>query len=282
MYARTEGSETYKGKGSEMDATIGSTTRPYSGCEFAEACERIARSGYTDVAVFAHDRTMPVDSASTPDQVTAARSAAEGAGLRPSMLLARTHLELGLEAAADDYKRLIDNAASLGTSWLLELGTGKEEQYADYPELMRRVAPHAAEANVGISLKPHGGISLTAQELIDLHGKVDHPAFSISYDPGNIIHYTVGEVRPEQEVDAVAPLTSTLIIKDCHVVDGKPNVMITPGDGWVDFPFVLRQLTAAGFDGPMYVECVGSSEPDDVDRDLAFTLGYVKGILASI
>ncbi len=265
-----------------MNEVVGSTTRPYSGCSFAEACERIAKAGYTDVAVFAHDRTMPVDSSSTGEQVDAARSAAANAGLKPSMLLGRTHLDLGLDGTVDDYRRLIDNAAALGASWLLELGTSQEEYYEDYPEVMRRVAPHAAEANVGISLKPHGGISLTAQELADLHGQVDHPAFSISYDPGNIIHYTVGEVRPEQEVDAVAAMTSTLIIKDCHVKDGKPDVMITPGEGWVDFPFVIGHLRAGGFSGPMYVECVGSKEPDDVDRDLAFTLGFVRGIQAAV
>ena len=34
-----------------------------------------------------------------------------------------------------------------------------------YFELMRRVAPHAEEAGVGISMKPHGGISLTTEHL---------------------------------------------------------------------------------------------------------------------
>ena len=265
-----------------MDATIGSTTRPYNGCSFPEACDRIAAAGFSDVAVFAHDDGMPVDSASSPVEIAAARSAAEDAGLKLSMLLARTHLELGLDGAVDDYRKLIDHAAELGADWLLELGTSKEEYYGDYPELMRRVAPHAADAKVGISLKPHGGISLTAQELIDLHTKVDHPAFSISYDPGNIIHYTVGEIRPEAEVDRIAPLTSTLIIKDCEVVEGKPNVMITPGEGWVDFPFVLGHLVAGGFSGPMYVECVGSSEPDEVDRDLKRTLGFLQDIIVSL
>ena len=40
------------------------------------------------------------------------------------MLIGSTKLNLGLEAAVDDYKRLIDNAAALGTRWLLDCGTG--------------------------------------------------------------------------------------------------------------------------------------------------------------
>ena len=148
---------------------MGSTTRPYNQLAFAEACERIATAGYSDVAVFAHNREMPVDSSSSSDQVAAARRAAADAGLIPSMLLGRTHLERGLDAATDDYKQLIDNAAALGCQWILELGTGKQEQYEDYPKLMRAVADHAQSVGIGISLKPHGGISLTAQELVDLH-----------------------------------------------------------------------------------------------------------------
>ncbi len=75
---------------------MGSTTRPYNQLAFAEACERIATAGYSDVAVFAHNREMPVDSSSSTDQVAAARSAAADAGLIPSMLLGRTHLALSL------------------------------------------------------------------------------------------------------------------------------------------------------------------------------------------
>jgi hypothetical protein len=41
-------------------------------------------------------------------------------------------------------------------------------------------------------------------------------------------------------------------------------------------------MVGGGFAGPVYVECVGSKELDDVDRDIAFTLGYVKGILSAL
>jgi sugar phosphate isomerase/epimerase len=80
----------------------------------------------------------------------------------------------------------------------------------------------------------------------------------------------------------VAPRVSTGIIKDCTVVDGKADVMVTPGDGLVEFYTVLSGMVGGGFKGPLYVECVGSKEPDDVDRDIAFALGYVKGILTGL
>jgi len=265
-----------------MDLTIGCTTRPYAGLAYEEAFGRIAAGGYTDVAVFGNQKQVPVRSDSTPDEVRAVRSAAADAGVVPSMLIGRTQLDQGLEEAVRDYKQLIDNAAALGTKWLLDCGTSKEEHFDSYFELMRQAAPHAEQAGVNVTMKPHGGISLTTEHLMAARAKVGHPAFGICYDPGNIIYYTKGDMRPETDVSEIAPVVTTGIIKDCVVEDGKPDVVVTPGDGLVDFNVVLSALVAGGFTGPLYVECVGSREPAEVDRDIAFTLGYVRGILTGL
>jgi len=263
---------------------LGSTTRPYNQLTYQEAFARIARAGYEHVALFnsAPERKTPVRADSTPAEVASVRQAAADAGVVPSMVLARTRLDLGVDAAVDDFKRLIDNAAAVGATWLLELGTGDEARHDDYVQVMRGSAPHAEATGIGISMKPHGGISLTVEHLLDTHARVAHPAFGISYDPGNIIYYTKGERRPEADVGAVASLVTTTIIKDCVVQGDQPDVMVTAGDGLVDFPVVLGKLAAAGFAGPFYVECVGGSEPEQADVDLAFTRGYIRGILASL
>lgn len=270
-----------------MELIVGCTTRPYNFLSFAEACEHIAAAGYTDVAVFANridedNRSVPVRSDSTADEVAGARKAATEAGLAPSMLIGSTKLNLGLDAAVEDYRKLVDNAAALGTKWLLDCGTGKEELFDDYYELMRRAAPHAQQAGVNITLKPHGGITLTVQGLMDAYNKVNHPAFGICYDPGNIIYYTRGELRPETDIDKVAPLVTTGIIKDCAIEDGKPDVVVTAGDGLVDFDKVLSGLVSGGFRGPLYVECVGGKGLDEIDKNVKFTLNFVKDILAKL
>ena len=265
-----------------MTTVIGSTSRPYNMLSYTEAYARIGAAGYTDVAVFANDGQMPVRADSTAEEVIAVRTAAADAGVKPSMLLGRTQLDLALDAAVDNYKRLVDNAAALGAEWILELGTGNEAHFDTYFELMRQAAPYAQAAGLQITMKPHGGISLTTENLLAAYDRVGHPAFAISCDPGNIIYYTKGERRPEEDITTVAPKVSSVIIKDCVVNDGVPDVMVTPGDGLVNFPLILGALDKVGFSGPLYVECVGGKEPDQVDRDLAFTLGYVKGILASL
>ena len=263
-----------------MKHTIGCTTRPYGSLTFAEACEHIAAAGYTDVAVFGNADKVAVGSDSSKAEIAETRKAAADAGLAPSMLIGGTKLNLGLQAAVDDYKRLIDNAAELGTRWLLDCGTGNEAHYEDYFELMRQASPHAAAVQVDITMKPHGGISLTIADLVNAYNSVNHSAFGICYDPGNIIYYTKGELRPEPDAETVGAQVSTMIIKDCVVEDGKPDVMVTPGEGLVDFEKVLGGLVAGGFDGPLYVECVGGKTVDEIDGNVKSTLKFVSDILA--
>ncbi|MEC7868520.1 MAG: hypothetical protein VYE00_12845, partial [Candidatus Poribacteria bacterium] len=106
-----------------MEHTIGCTTRPYASISFAEACEHIVEAGYSDVAVFGNTGSVAISSNSSRQDVENARRVAEKVGLVPSLLIGGTQLNLGLEAAVEDYRRLIGNTASLGASWLLDCGT---------------------------------------------------------------------------------------------------------------------------------------------------------------
>lgn len=265
-----------------MPHLLGSTTRPYASLPFDEACRHIAAAGYHDVAVFHHAGGAMVSSTSSAADVAEVRRIAADAGLRPSMLIGGTRPDLGADAALADYRRLIDNAAALGATWLLDCGTGDADRYDDYMALMRRAAPHAEQAGLKITLKPHGGITLTVEDMVRVNDAVGHPAFGICYDPGNLIYYTKGERRPEEGLDVVGQRVSTVIIKDCVVRDGKPDVMVTPGTGLVDFERVLGGLAAHGFGGPLYVECVAGQATDEIDRNLAATRTFIGDILGRI
>lgn len=262
-----------------MSTILGATSRPFNHLSFADACERIARAGYEHVGVFAHQGIQPIRADSSSSEIETVVKVTTDTGLTPSLVLGRTIWDDGLASAVDQYRRLIDNCAEVGAQWILDLGTSKEELYEDYVELMRQVAPAAQGAGVAITMKPHGGISLTVEHLVQTHERVAHPSFGICFDPGNIIYYTKGERRPEPDVEQVAKVVTSFIVKDCVVVDGEPDVMVTPGDGLVDFPLVLAKLRASGFSGPSYVECVaGGQDADRVERALAHTAGYLRGI----
>jgi sugar phosphate isomerase/epimerase len=262
-----------------MKHTLGCTTRPYGKIPYADAFRHIAAAGYTDVAIF-FDVGITPDS--TPDQTRTVREVADEVGLTPSLLIAHAELEPGLDEAVARYKRMVDHAAELGARWLLDLGTGKEDLYERYFALLDQALPYAASLGIQITLKPHGGVTLTTDALIAAYERVKHPAFGICYDPGNIIYYTKGTERPEDNLSRVAPLVTAGIIKDCIIRDGDPDVMITPGEGWVDFEAVLAGLVAGGFVGPLYVECVGGESIDEINANVRQTRAFIEGILAKV
>lgn len=254
----------------------GCTTRPYQALDFTSACAAIAAAGFSDVAVYYNTSTagapaIPVTAQSSPADIAAVRQAAHAAGLNPSLLLGGWQPDHGLAAAISDYRRLIDNTAALGARQLLDLGCDQRAMRQEYLKLMQAVVPHAHAAGITITLKPHGGIALTADDLLGLCTTVAHPAFRLCFDPGNFLYYSAGAIRPEDCVDALAPYCSTAIIKDCVLGTEGPDVMVTPGEGLVDFPLICRQLRTHGFAGPVYLECVAGTTLQEVDQNVRRT-----------
>lgn len=265
-----------------MQLALGATTRPWNQWSFEEACGAIAAAGYTDVAPFAHGGKVPLTAESTPEEIAAVRKVVDAAGLEPSMLITRMRLSDPLEEAIADYRKTIDVAAAAGVTWAMNCGCSQPELYEKYNALFRACAPYAAAKGVRLVMKPHGGNGLTGQLMRTVVEAVDHPNFSICYDPGNIIYYTQGEQRPEPDVHDIKEHVSICIIKDCVVVDSKPDVNILPGTGWVKFDSVLGSLAEAGFRGPLYVECLGGTTWDDINSRARQTYEYIADIVARL
>ena len=262
-----------------MQLTLGATTRPWHAFAYDTACECIAAAGYSDVSVFSNAGQIPVTSETSPAEAAAVAGIARAAGLVPSMLLCGVRLDLPVDDAVADYCRLIDAAAAFGVRWLMNCGAEDPATYEPYREIMRQCAAYAEALGVALNMKPHGGIALTGRMMAKTVEAVAHPNFSICYDPGNIIYYTKGDLRPETDVHDVAPHVTTCIIKDCLVTDGTPDVWLLPGEGWVDFHAVLSGLTQAGFSGPLYVECLGGEALADINNRARRTYAFVSGIV---
>jgi len=132
---------------------------------------------------------------------------------------------------------------------------------------------------VQVVMKPHGGISGSAGEILRVIKEVNHRNFSIWYDAGNIIHYTGKD--PVAEIDPIAPHITGFCAKDCGELKG--DVMIQFGTGKVDFPAVFKRLKAGGFNGPVMVECcrIGQT-PEETTTNAAANREFLEKVLATI
>ena len=108
---------------------------------------------------------------------------------------------------------------------------------------------------------------------------VRHPNFKIWYDAGNIIYYTGKD--PLEELKPIAQHVTGFCAKDCGAVKG--DVMIQFGTGKVDFAAVFGALKAAGFAGPIMVECckVGATAEETMANARA-NRTFLENVLARL
>lgn len=256
-----------------MPHPINCGTYSYTMLSFVEACGHIAANGFG--GVYAHSfRTERSGGAPLP--VAEARRAFADLGLTPTVAMSGSpNLKVGVDAAVDRYRKLADAGTALGIRWMQDCDVLLDERDA-YVDVVRRAADYAESKGMAITMKPHGGFAMTIADLIDIHERVNHPAFGICLDPGNIIYYSVGEHRPETDLAELAPLVTTVIVKDCVIRDGEPDVMIVPGEGLVDFETVFGTLFDAGFDGPFSVEKVPGKSVDELDANFRLALQFIR------
>ena len=163
----------------------------------------------------------------------------------------RSRHNIPLEESIKEVHKQIDNAGELALTYLLTFGVDRPEEYDHYYKVMGDAAVYAQEHHIKLVMKPHGGSSGASDEIQAVMKAVNHPNFKIWYDAGNIIYYTGKD--PVEELKPIARHVTGFCAKDCAAV--KSDVMIQFGTGKVDFAGVFATLKAAGFDGPVMVEC---------------------------
>ena len=91
-------------------------------------------------------------------------------------------------------------------------------------------------------MKPHGGGSGAAEEIMRCLDKVKHPNFKIWYDAGNIIYYTGKD--PLEQLKPIAQYVTGFCAKDCDRQKGERVAGIRQGQG--GFSRGVQRIEAGG------------------------------------
>ena len=235
-----------------VDWEIGCFNRPWTTWSFDEALKRIKAAGYQTTGLLTATKDEPfIGVDATPEYLSRLKQRIADSGLKANMGALRSRHDIPLTDSIKDVRTQIEHADTLGLGNVLSFGVDKPEQYDHYYRVMSDAAAYAAERRIKLVMKPHGGSSGASDEIVTVMKAVRHPNFKIWYDAGNIIYYTGKD--PVEELKPIARHVTGFCAKDCAAV--KSDVMIQFGTGKVDFPGVFRTLKAAGFAGPIMVEC---------------------------
>lgn len=253
--------------------TVGIYTRPWDRFDYRVALDAIAEAGFKHAGLMTtktEGRRLVIDETTTVEEATKIGEEVASRGLSISSVYGGPiPIQKSLEAGIAAVRRLVDACAAAGAKSLLMGGIGKEDLVATYYQAIAECCDYAAEKNLPITVKPHGGLNATGAQCRKWIEKVGHKNFDLWYDPGNIFFYSNGELDPVDDAATVDGLVRTgMCIKDFSMVerDGKltRDVWLTPGTGRVDFAKVLAKLRKGGFtSGHLVIECITRTNPDD-------------------
>lgn len=259
---------------------IGCFNRPWTKWPLDQALAAIKGAGYQTTGLLSRTADEPFISATaTPEYLAGLQQRLAASGLHANLGALHSRHNRPLADVISDVRQQIDHAHLLELTYVMSFGADDPAEFEHYYAVMRDAATYAAEKGIKLVMKPHGGISGTAAEILRVIQTINHPNFSIWYDAGNIIHYTGKD--PVGEIDLIAPYITGFCAKDCAELRG--DVMLQFGAGKVDFAAVLQRLQAHGFSGPIMVECCKVGEtPEETMTNARANREFLETVLAGL
>ncbi len=265
--------------GSGVQWPIGCFNRPWHAWTYDEALAGIKAAGFGLTGILGDHADEPFLSPPATEQyIDTLRERIEQQDLVVNAAWLRTRHDVPLEEAVSAARQQVDLAHRLGTQFLLTMGADAPETFDHFYQVMADAAAYAEDQGIQIVMKPHGGCSATAEEMLQTIERVGHDNFRIWYDAGNIVHYTGAD--PVADVARVAEYVVGFCAKDCAQRGG--DVMLQFGEGSVDFQGVFATLKEAGFEGPVMVECCRGSTLAELTENAAANREFLERIFASL
>ena len=144
---------------------------------------------------------------------------------------------------------------------------------------IKRLVPVAEENGVQLAVENHCAMTATGEGLLRLIEGVGSPWFGATYDPGNFVLASAGELDPIEAGHQIAPY-----IKHCHLKDPiyvgsgyKGYACVALGTGTMDFPAVLQLLRDIDYQGFLSIEYENTF---DVVRGTREGLAYLRRMMA--
>lgn len=281
---------------------LGAFTLPYRAEPVDRAFQGISAAGFTVVGLGQQASGGPLlPEKPTPADLSELRGKAESYNLTVTTLFARRGAFESVEALVAD----LDLCAELGARYLLSTGVspdmrgygpdrrnarGVMEFYGEaerYLKVIKAAGPEAESRGVTIVIKPHSGITSTGADLKDVLERADSPAVRGCWDAGNIHYYEGLDPEDNLEQSGVAPLISSVCIKD-HAGPPFTNNFPLPGEGEVDHVRMLKILAGVGFQGPLIFELpvfyqdADYSATEATDAAMARTHDFLQSVVRQV
>lgn len=148
--------------------------------------------------------------------------------------------------------------------WRFHPDNGTPEAWQTLSQSMTQALQIAEQYGVSLGIEPElANIVNSAAKARQLIDEMGSPRLKVIFDPANLF-----EVATLSEQHAVIQQALELLADDIAIAHAKDRhsdgSFATAGTGVLDYPFYLKQLKAAGFDGCVVTHGLAANEAQDV------------------
>jgi len=245
-------------------------TLPYSQFPLARALSGIKGAGYSYVAwgtTHLENRvSVPVLAAQAPpDQARQLAVRCRDAGLEPLLMFSVIYPEA--DGAEELFRNRIAQAGAAEIGQLLTFGHTKGDHHRTWVDRLRRLGPVAADHNVMIVIKQHGGTTGTGEACAKIAQEIDHPQVKVNYDAGNVMDYL--DLDPIADLKKCSGDVRSFCIKDHRNFPQDEDC--GPGFGEIDHYKLLQLVAFSSLTIPLCFENIFApllprpTDPADID-----------------
>lgn len=264
-------------------------TLAYRNYPLERALRGIREAGYEHVAWGTTHResngeTRPVIAPdATPARAAELARRCRGLGLEPVKMFSMIYPD------DEDAVRVLTNrirqASAAGMEYVLTFGHVDGGDPAVWIRRFRELGPIAADHNVTLVMKQHGGWTTgTGQALAWIVREVNHPNVRLSYDAGNVHWYL--EVDPIPDIRTCDDLIFSFCLKDARLLPGKATC--GPGFGEIDHYRLFEPVAFTGRTITLAYENIyppylgGPSSAEEVDRWARLSREYMEDVIRGL
>jgi len=150
------------------------------------------------------------------------------------------HVNLTDEDIVPIFKKRMDFAKKIGAK-IINTNAGPWEKSAIFYQNISAIAEYAEELGLIVALETHGDIINSGKESKKVIEKIKSNNIKINYDFANVLYYSDGKIRPEEDFKYILEYIAHLHIKDISLSENIWS-FTQIGKGIINYEYIFGVL----------------------------------------
>lgn len=202
------------------------------------------------------------------------------------------HVDLADEDAMPVFRKRMDFAKKIGAK-IINTNAGPEEKLGIFYRNIASIAEYAKDLDLIVALETHGDIISSGKEGKQVIEQIGSNNIKINYDFANVLYFSDGKIKPEEDFKYILKHTVHLHIKDL-LISGNTWTFTKIGGGIINYESIFKTLQDNNYEIPMSLEfplrlsgkrgyslqkCAEVPQIEEINQIVKDSMEYIKKLI---